>query len=72
MAAWWSCHENVDLGEYSRAEVEDLTGKIPLLLDGCMTEGVLDLGCQEIKDVVRQSRRFAHRMQFSFQDIVTP
>ncbi|PGH10554.1 hypothetical protein AJ80_07500 [Polytolypa hystricis UAMH7299] len=57
MDAWWDCHSNVDLGEYSRTQVEDLTGKIPLLLDS-----------YTVKVVVRQSQRFASRMKGNLRD----
>jgi hypothetical protein len=33
---WWQRHAKDDLGNYTRQEVEDLTGSIPLLLDRCM------------------------------------
>ena len=36
MKHWWERHSNIDLGDYTQNKVEDLTGRIPLLLDSCM------------------------------------
>jgi hypothetical protein len=63
MDAWWDYHSDIDLGEHSRSEVEDLTGKLPLLLDRCTEGGVLNLDCQEIRNFVIESQRFEFRME---------
>jgi hypothetical protein len=56
MDAWWKRNDLVKLGDYTRAKVEDLTGKTPLLLDSCTVEGVVNFECDEVYDVVRQCR----------------
>ena len=32
MQEWWKRHSGLDLGEYTREKVEDLMGRVPLLL----------------------------------------
>ncbi|KAK2756819.1 hypothetical protein FQN54_005265 [Arachnomyces sp. PD_36] len=63
MDIWWDFHANIDLGGCSRAQVEDLTGRIPLLLDSCVAEGVMNLNSQEIQGVVGESCKFALKMK---------
>jgi hypothetical protein len=68
MDAWWNNHGDIDLGEYSRSEVEGLTGKLPLLLESCTAGGVLDFSCDEVADVVRQLQRFVFRMRTTLDE----
>lgn len=52
MEAWWRHHDKVDLGEHSRAQVEDYTGRMPLLLDGCTETGTLNLSSKEFMTAI--------------------
>ena len=63
MGAWWSHHGNVDLGDYTRNEIEDYTGCNPLLLESCTESGKVNFACDEILQMVRQGQRFAVRMK---------
>ena len=58
MKYWWNRHSSVDLGSYTREEVEDVTGSVPLLLDGCVVEGKIDLAAPELVNVSRQVMEF--------------
>ncbi|PGH18417.1 hypothetical protein AJ79_00486 [Helicocarpus griseus UAMH5409] len=62
MDAWWDHHKDIDLGGYTRDKVEDLTGKLPLLLDRCTEGGFLNFDCKKVADMIRQSQRFVTRM----------
>ena len=57
MEQWW-LRNSVDLGSYTKDEVEDFTGSIPLLLDSCVVDGKIDLSVQELKNVFDQVQRF--------------
>ena len=44
---WWKEHPDIDLDGYTREEVEDITGSIPLLLDSCIEEGKINV-CRNV------------------------
>ena len=58
MKQWWVRHSDVDLGDYDPAEVEDITGCIPMLLDKCVVNNKIDLTVAELGDVYRKAARF--------------
>ncbi|KAK2791956.1 hypothetical protein FQN51_001970 [Onygenales sp. PD_10] len=63
MDAWWLDHDNIALEGYTKEEIEDYTGRNPLLLTSCTTENKVSFNCEEINQVVRQCQRFALRMK---------
>ena len=48
---WWKGHPDIDLDGYTREEVEDVTGSIPLLLDSCFAEGKTNLSSAALENV---------------------
>jgi hypothetical protein len=51
---WWLRNHGVDRGGYTENEIEDLTGSIPLLLDGCVVDGRIDLSAEALTNVFEQ------------------
>jgi hypothetical protein len=43
MNHWWRRREMVKLGDYTKEEVEDFTGRIPLFLEKCVVGDKIDL-----------------------------
>lgn len=41
----------MNLGGHSREEIEDMTGAVPLLLDGSIVEGRIDLSSHVLRNV---------------------
>lgn len=68
MAAWSLRNDNIDYGGYSQTEIEDFTGRIPLLLDNCIESGELRLDAPEVTSIARQSTRFANAMKNTLSD----
>src|SRR5437016_10206083 len=50
---------------YTKAEVEDFTGCIPLLLDKCATKGKIDLGFSDFYDIIDKAQNFVKTMKKS-------
>ena len=57
MKQWW-LRNSIDLGSYTKDEVEDFTGSIPLLLNSCVVDGKIDQSVQELRNVFDQVQRF--------------
>ena len=52
MEMWWERHtteSKIELGGYTKSEVEDFTGRIPLLLESCLVDGKINLGVETIR-----------------------
>src|SRR5947207_9592239 len=58
MGQWWQRNSNVDLGSYTRNEIEDLTGSIPLLLDSCVVDGKINLSSKALIEVFDRVQQF--------------
>src|SRR5947207_10431750 len=50
---------------YTKAEVEDFTGCIPLLLDKCARKGKIDLGFDDFYDIIDKAQNFVKKMEKS-------
>lgn len=48
---------------YTKAEVEDFTGCIPLLLDKCVRSGKIDLRFNDFYDIIDKARGFVQAMR---------
>jgi hypothetical protein len=57
MDHWWA-RQNVDLGGLEKRDVEDYTGRIPLLLEKCVENGKINLGTDYLDDIFVQARSF--------------
>ncbi|KAF8539204.1 hypothetical protein BDD12DRAFT_981132 [Trichophaea hybrida] len=60
---WWQRHAKDDLGNYTRQEVEDLTGSIPLLLDRCMVDGKVNMSAEALVTVSKHVEHFMSTIQ---------
>jgi hypothetical protein len=60
MDQWWKRHSNIDMGGYEKRHVEDVTGRIPLLLDKCVVGGKkIDLTVKDFRDIYDKAAGFA-------------
>jgi hypothetical protein len=64
MEQWWRW-KSAALGDYTKAEVEGFTGRIPLLLDKCVVDGKVDLSVQIMESVWDEAARFVSDMEES-------
>ena len=62
MEQWWE-RNNVVWEGYTKPEVEDFTGCIPLFLNECMAGGKMDLGVQAMKSVWDQVTSFISKIK---------
>ncbi|KIX05618.1 uncharacterized protein Z518_03590 [Rhinocladiella mackenziei CBS 650.93] len=63
MEQWWKQHKDIKLGEYSRNKVEDVTGRIPLLLNQCIVNRKFDLTAPKLIEISNESMAFAQRIK---------
>jgi hypothetical protein len=63
MEQWWKRNKDVAPGDYTKAEVEDFTGCIPLLLDMCMVDRKIDLRVQIMKSVWNEAASFVSNIK---------
>ena len=63
MHQWWERHKGLATEDYNRDKVEDITGRIPLLLDKCVVEGKIDLTVPELCDIYDKSAGFVQRIR---------
>jgi hypothetical protein len=52
MDQWWERHNTIDRGGYGQSDVEDVTGRIPLLLDKYMVSGKIDLTMADSREIL--------------------
>jgi hypothetical protein len=67
MNQWWERRKEVELGDYTKDEVEDFTGCIPLFLEKCVVQLVrgekIKLDTEFFADVDSQARAFEREIQ---------
>jgi hypothetical protein len=63
MEPWWKRNRDVALGDFTKDEVEDLTGCIPLLLNTCVVNGKIDLSVQTMHTVWSEVALFISHMK---------
>jgi len=70
MQQWWDRNDklipegyNEDEANDFKSKVEDLTGKIPLLLKECVVNEKIDLSADALEDVVTQVQTFMQRIK---------
>lgn len=63
MQEWWKMNCGLDLGEYTREQVEDLTGRVPLLLARAFGDRKkLDMKAPKLIEVGQQAQVFVDRL----------
>jgi len=55
--------EKINLGKYTKDDVEDLTGCTPLFLDKCVVENTINLTVDFFKDIVSHALAFEEAIQ---------
>ena len=63
MFHWWKRHRNIELGDYTESEVEDLTGCIPLLLNNCVVDKKINVKNPFFKDIYLQAMTFEREIK---------
>ena len=63
MEEWWKRNSKVALGDYTKAQVEDITGCIPLLLDTCVVDGKFDLNIKDFRTIYDQAAAFEQKIR---------
>ena len=63
MEQWWERNKDVARGDYTKAEVEDFTGCIPLLLDMCVVDRKINLRVPIMKSVWNEVASFVLKMK---------
>ena len=58
MKYWWQRNKGVKYAGYTKHQFEDITGSIPLLLDGCVVNGEIDLSALPLMIVSEQVLQF--------------
>ena len=51
------------MGGYERSDVEDITGRIPLLLEECVVDGKIDLTVAYLRDIYDKVAGFAQQVK---------
>src|SRR5947209_20526092 len=62
MDQWWK-RRKIQMGGYTRSEVEDVTGRIPLLLDKCVVGGKIDLTVDDLRDIYDKAVNFVQEIR---------
>ncbi|KIX08592.1 uncharacterized protein Z518_03248 [Rhinocladiella mackenziei CBS 650.93] len=60
---WWERHKGLATEDYRRERFEDITGRIPLLLDKCVVRGNIDLDVPELRDIYSKSAGFVQQVK---------
>ena len=63
MKLWWERNSNVSLGEHTREGVEDITGRIPLLLDKCVEGNKINLDAAFFLNIYSQATMFEQEIR---------
>jgi len=66
MDRWWA-RQNVDLGGLEKRDVEDYTGRIPLLLDKCVENGKINLGTDYLNEIFAQASSFEKELRVRYE-----
>jgi len=68
MEQWWERNSKVALGDYTKAQVEDITGCIPFLLDKCVVDGKIDLNVEAFLDIYHEAAAFELKIKTKTRD----
>ena len=78
MEQWWKRNKDVMEGDmvrggYTKNEIEDFTGKIPLFLDNCVVKDknepfMINLGNGFFLGIYEQAMRFEQQIKSKFKD----
>jgi hypothetical protein len=63
MDQWWERHRNIDMAGYDESDVEDITGRIPLLLEKCLVGKKIDLTVADLRIVYNNAVEFVQEVR---------
>jgi hypothetical protein len=63
MDQWWERHRNIDMAGYDESDVEDTTGRIPLLLEKCLVGEKIDLTVADLRIVYNKAVEFVQEVR---------
>jgi hypothetical protein len=65
MDEWWKRHSDMDIEmtDDEKSDFEDITGRIPLLLEKCMVNGENDLTADYLRHIYDKAAGFARRVR---------
>jgi hypothetical protein len=63
MDQWWERHSDIDRGDYEKCGIEDVTGRIPLLLDKCVVGRKIDLTVRDLRDIYDKAADFTQQIK---------
>jgi hypothetical protein len=65
MDEWWKRHSdtNIEMTDDEKSDFEDITGRIPLLLEQCMVNGEIDLTADYLREIYDKAAGFARRVR---------
>ena len=69
MKYWWQRNKGVKYAGYTKNQIEDITGSIPLLLEGCVVNGEIDLSALPLVIVLEQVLQFMEKQDQSDRGI---
>jgi hypothetical protein len=63
MDQWWKRHSSIDIPDDDRSDFEDITGRIPLLLDNCMINGKVNLTADYWHEIYGKASSFVQQVR---------
>jgi hypothetical protein len=63
MDQWWKQHSDIDRGDYEKRDIEDITGRIPLLLNKCVVGKKIDLTVKDLHDIYDKAAGFTQQVK---------
>lgn len=67
MDYWWARRQEVKLGDYTKYEVEDFTGCIPLFLEKCVVDGTINLATKFFIEIDSQAWAFEQDIRAKYK-----
>jgi hypothetical protein len=63
MDEWWKRYSDIEMTDDEKSDFEDITGRIPLLLDKCMVNGEINLTTDYLLHIYNKASGFAQRVR---------
>jgi hypothetical protein len=61
MDEWWKRYSDIEMTDDEKSDFEDITGRIPLLLDKCVVDKKIDLTVKDLRDIYDKAAGFVQR-----------
>lgn len=63
MDQWWRRHSDIDREGYKKRDIEDATGRIPLLLNKCVVNKKIDLTVKDLRNIYDKATGFTQQVK---------